>query len=114
MTEYAAAWAGVVLGVAAVAVCVPLARRLRGWYGLRLGETWPILVGRLSGLRAVLVPGDLWERVAPLLPPAPERRRRYPGRLRVPDRTALVGVLYVLGPVSPGVMAPPRRWAAPG
>ncbi|WP_440581633.1 IS5 family transposase [Streptomyces laculatispora] len=34
--------------------------------------------------------------MAPLLPPAPERRRRYPGRLRVPDRAALVGVMYVL------------------
>jgi transposase len=31
-----------------------------------------------------------------LLPPAPERRRRHPGRLRVPDRTALAGVLFVL------------------
>ncbi|MGW9584143.1 IS5/IS1182 family transposase, partial [Streptomyces albidoflavus] len=34
-------------------------------------------------MRADLVPDDLWERVAPLLPPAPERRHRYPGRLRV-------------------------------
>lgn len=55
-----------------------------------------ILVGRLSGVRADLVPDDLWERVAPPLPPAPERRRRSPGRLRVPDRTALAGVMYVL------------------
>jgi transposase len=55
-----------------------------------------ILVGRVSGVRADLVPDDLWERVAPLLPPAPERRRRHPGRLRVPDRTALAGVLFVL------------------
>lgn len=55
-----------------------------------------ILVGRVSGVCADLVPDDLWERVAPLLPPAPERRRRHPGRLRVPDRTALAGVLYVL------------------
>lgn len=55
-----------------------------------------ILVGRVSGVRADLVPDDLWERVAPLLPPTPERRRRHPGRLRVPDRTALAGVLFVL------------------
>ncbi|MER6802180.1 MULTISPECIES: transposase [Streptomyces] len=47
-------------------------------------------------MRSDLVPDDLWERVAPLLPPAPERRRRCPGRLRVPDRTALAGVLDVL------------------
>lgn len=55
-----------------------------------------ILVGRVSEVRADLVPDDLWERVAPLLPPAPERRRRHPGRLRVPDRAALAGVMYVL------------------
>jgi transposase len=55
-----------------------------------------ILVGRVSGVRADLVPDDLWERVAPLLPPAPERRRHHPGRLRVPDRTTLAGVLCVL------------------
>ncbi|MER5602428.1 IS5 family transposase [Streptomyces sp. NPDC002265] len=47
-------------------------------------------------MRAGLVPDDLWKRVAPLLPPAPERRRRHPGRLRVPDRAALADVLYVL------------------
>ncbi|MCT9107100.1 transposase, partial [Streptomyces mirabilis] len=47
-------------------------------------------------MRADLVPDDLWERVAPLLPPTPERRRGHPGRLRVPDRVALAGVMYVL------------------
>ncbi|WP_446447309.1 transposase [Streptomyces adustus] len=47
-------------------------------------------------MRADLVPDDLWERAAPLLPPAPERRRRHPGRLRVPDRAALAGALYLL------------------
>ncbi|MGW2441873.1 IS5 family transposase [Streptomyces goshikiensis] len=47
-------------------------------------------------MRADLVPDGLWERVAPLLPPAPERRHRHPGRLRVPDRVALAGVMYVL------------------
>jgi transposase len=61
---------------------------------------WPcgrtILVGRLPDVCADLVPDDLWARVAPLLPPASERRYRYPGRLRVPDRAALAGILYVL------------------
>lgn len=47
-------------------------------------------------MRADLVPDDLWERVAPLLPPAPERCHRHPGRLRVPDRAALAGVFYLL------------------
>ncbi|MGW6159685.1 transposase [Streptomyces sp. NPDC055144] len=32
----------------------------------------------------------------PLLPPAPERRLRHPGRLHVPDRAALAGVMYVV------------------
>ncbi|WP_453086947.1 transposase [Streptomyces olivochromogenes] len=43
-----------------------------------------------------LVSDDLWERIAPLLPQSPERRYRYPGRLRVPDRVALAGIVYVL------------------
>ncbi|WP_406314709.1 IS5 family transposase [Streptosporangium sp. NBC_01639] len=43
-----------------------------------------------------LVPDDLWERVAPLLPDAPERRYRHPGRLCLPDRAALAGIMYVL------------------
>ncbi|WP_328724189.1 IS5 family transposase [Streptomyces sp. NBC_00259] len=47
-------------------------------------------------MRADLVPDDLWERVAMLLPHSPERRHRHPGRLRVPDRAALAGIMYVL------------------
>ncbi|MFE9927122.1 IS5 family transposase [Streptomyces sp. NPDC005774] len=43
-----------------------------------------------------LVPDDLWDRVAPLLPPRPPRRRRYPGRLPVDDQAALRGIVYVL------------------
>lgn len=43
-----------------------------------------------------LVPDSLWERVAPLLPARPLRRRRFPGRLPVDDRVALAGVVYVL------------------
>ncbi|GHA49444.1 hypothetical protein GCM10010329_84510 [Streptomyces spiroverticillatus] len=42
-----------------------------------------------------LVPDDLWERIEPLLPKK-ERRFRYPGRLPVPDRQVLCGILYVL------------------
>jgi transposase len=45
---------------------------------------------------ADLVPDDLWERIAPLLPPRPARRHRHPGRLPVPDRIALAGIVYVL------------------
>jgi transposase len=43
-----------------------------------------------------LVPGDLWERIAPLLPLRPPRRHRYPGRLPADDRAALRGIVYVL------------------
>src|SRR5204862_1064474 len=37
----------------------------------------------------------LWLRIEPLLPRA-ERRFRYPGRKRLPDRQALQGILFVL------------------
>ena len=42
-----------------------------------------------------VVSDELWERVEPLLPKV-ERRFRYPGRKRVPDREALCGILFVL------------------
>jgi transposase len=43
-----------------------------------------------------LVPDDLWDRVAPLLPARRPRRHRYPGRLPVDDRAALRGIVCVL------------------
>jgi transposase len=42
-----------------------------------------------------LVSDGLWARIEPLLPRV-ERRYRYPGRKRVPDRQALTGILFVL------------------
>ncbi|MGW8631954.1 IS5 family transposase [Streptomyces sp. NPDC055793] len=42
------------------------------------------------------VPDELWERIAPLLPKRPARRKRHPGPLPVPDRVALAGIIYVL------------------
>jgi transposase len=42
-----------------------------------------------------LVSDELWERIGPLLPRV-ERRFRYPGRERLPDRQALQGILFVL------------------
>ncbi|MFK0049419.1 hypothetical protein ACIQU4_36060 [Streptomyces sp. NPDC090741] len=60
MAEYAAGWAGAILGVAAVAVCVLLARRLRGRYGLRLGETWPgLLAGTTVWFSVLAIPMEL-------------------------------------------------------
>ncbi|MFB7257253.1 hypothetical protein [Streptomyces nojiriensis] len=60
MAEYAAGWAGALLGVAAVAVCVLLARRLRGRYGVRLGETWPgLLAGTTVWFSVLAIPMEL-------------------------------------------------------
>ncbi|WP_328923549.1 hypothetical protein OG429_02205 [Streptomyces sp. NBC_00190] len=60
MAEYAAGWAGVVLGVAAVGVCVLLARRLRARYGLRLGDTWPgLLAGTTVWFSVLAIPMEL-------------------------------------------------------
>ena len=42
-----------------------------------------------------IVSDELWEIVEPLLPKK-ERRFRYPGRKRLPDRQALQGILFVL------------------
>jgi transposase len=42
-----------------------------------------------------IVSDGLWQRVEPLLARV-ERRFRYPGRKRVPDRQALEGILFVL------------------
>lgn len=38
---------------------------------------------------------ELWQRLAPLIPPQP-RRFRYPGRRPVHDRAALTGIVFVL------------------
>jgi transposase len=42
-----------------------------------------------------IVSDELWELVEPLLPKV-ERRFRYPGRKRLPEREALQGILFVL------------------
>jgi transposase len=42
-----------------------------------------------------VVSDELWGRIEPLLPRV-ERRFRYPGRRRLPDRQALQGILFVL------------------
>ena len=43
-----------------------------------------------------LLDDELWQVIEPLLPAAPARRRRYPGRKRIGDRQALTGILFVL------------------
>jgi transposase len=56
-------------------------------------------VVKLEGVPMSVAPwvlsDDRWERIEPLLPKV-ERRLRFPGRKRVPDRQALQGVLFVL------------------
>jgi transposase len=42
-----------------------------------------------------IVTDELWQIVEPLIPEV-ERRRRYPGRKRIPDRQVLTGILFVL------------------
>jgi transposase len=42
-----------------------------------------------------VVSDELWARIEPVLPKV-ERRFRYPGRKRLPDRQALQGILFVL------------------
>jgi transposase len=42
-----------------------------------------------------IVSDELWELIEPLLP-VRERRFRYSGRQRLPDRQALQGILFVL------------------
>src|SRR5260221_1933483 len=46
-------------------------------------------------VRRWVVSDELWGLVEPLLPKR-ERRFRYPGRKRLPDRQALCGILFVL------------------
>lgn len=44
----------------------------------------------------LLVTDALWERIEPLLPPAPSRRYRFPGRKHLDYRKILTGILFVL------------------
>src|SRR5919201_1851335 len=56
-------------------------------------------VVKLGGVPVAAAPwvvsDELWDLVEPLLP-VKERRFRYPGRKRLPDRQALQGILFVL------------------
>jgi transposase len=43
-----------------------------------------------------LVTDALWDRLEPLIPPAPPRRFRFPGRKPIDHRNILTGILFVL------------------
>jgi transposase len=60
-----------------------------------------------------LVSDGLWARVEPLLPRV-ERRYRYPGRRRVPDRRVLTGILFVLKTGIPWEDLPQEMGCGPG
>ena len=51
-----------------------------------------------------LLPEELWELIAPLLPPEPPKPKG--GRPRVPDRKALIGIIFVLRSGIPWWMLP--------
>ncbi len=53
-----------------------------------------------------LIEDELWELIKPLLPAAKPRRKKYPGRMPVPDRAALTGILFVLRSGIPWNMLP--------
>ncbi len=69
---------------------------IRGVGRFRAGKAPVGSVGHPDPMPDDLVPDDLWERIAPLLPPRPARRSRFPGRTPIDDRVALGGVLFVL------------------
>jgi transposase len=56
-------------------------------HGMEYAATFP-------GMRTSLVSDDLWDRIAPLLPPEPPKPKG--GRLRIPDRAALTGIIFLL------------------
>src|SRR6266545_510321 len=66
---------------------------------LRCRRTPSLPVVKLGGVPMAVAPwvvsDELWKRIEPLLPKV-ERRFRYPGRKRLPDRQALQGILFVL------------------
>ena len=59
----------------------------------------------MSGSAPWHVSDELWGLVEPLLPKR-ERRSRYPGRKRLPDRAALSGILFVLQTGTPWMHLP--------
>lgn len=64
-------------------------------------------------MASAMVPDELWEVVEPLIPKI-ERRYRYPGRKRIPDRLTLTGILFVLKTGIPWEELPPEMGCGSG
>src|SRR5487761_1284470 len=64
-----------------------------GW--CRMPSASVVKLGVPMAVAPWIVSDELWELIEPLLPKT-ERRFRYPGRKRFPDRQALQGILFVL------------------
>lgn len=59
-----------------------------------------------------LLPDKLWERIEPLLPPAPPRPKG--GRPPIPNRAALTGILFVLKTGTPWEYLPQEMGCGSG
>ncbi len=59
-----------------------------------------------------LVTDELWDMIAPLLPPAPPKPKG--GRPRIPDRAALTGIIFVLRTGIPWELLPQEMGCGSG
>jgi transposase len=60
------------------------------------------------------LPDDIWEMVAPLIPPPKKRRRDGKGRPRLEDRKVLTGIIFVLRTGIPWRHMPPELGCGSG
>ena len=61
-----------------------------------------------------LIDDALWARIEPLLPKRRPRNRQYAGRIPIPDRAVLTGILFVLRSGIPWRMLPPQMGCGSG
>ena len=61
-----------------------------------------------------LVDDDLWTRIEPLLPKRGPRNRQHAGRMPIPDRAVLTGILFVLRSGIPWKMLPKEMGCGSG